>query len=200
MITLGALAIAFGVIRIFVFKMPESPRYLLSKGRDAEAVEAVNYIARFNGKPETLTVSMLQDIDASLGLATTDADARQGLSRREIIRENLKDYKGVNYKSLFATRKFALHTSLTWLIWLTIGTSSLILIPTSFPIQTLTRQQASPTPSTSASSPPTSRPNSAPPPPSTPPTATTASSPPSASSAPSPPASSWRPRASAAAG
>lgn len=122
MITLGALAIAFGVIRIFVFKMPESPRYLLSKGRDAEAVEAVNYIARYNGKPETLTLAMLHDIDVALGMATTDEDAKKGLSRREIIRENLKDYKGVNYKNLFATRKFALHTTLTWLIWLTIGT------------------------------------------------------------------------------
>ncbi|KAL1637203.1 hypothetical protein SLS56_000862 [Neofusicoccum ribis] len=121
MITLGALAIAFGIIRIFVFKMPESPRYLLSKGRDAEAVDAVNYIARFNGKPETLTLAMLEDIDATLGLASTDSDAKKGLSHREIIKENLKDYKGINYKNLFATRKFALHTSLTWLIWLTIG-------------------------------------------------------------------------------
>lgn len=127
MITLGALAMAFGIIRIFVFKMPESPRYLLSKGRDAEAVEAVNYIARYNGKPETLTLAMLHDIDVTLGLATTDEDAKKGLSRREIIRENLKDYKGVNYKNLFATRKFALHTTLTWLIWLTIGTFRLHL-------------------------------------------------------------------------
>ncbi|OJD29074.1 major facilitator superfamily transporter [Diplodia corticola] len=126
MITLGALALAFAIIRIFVFKMPESPRYLLSKGRDAEAVDAVNYIARFNGKPETLTLAMLHDIDVSLGMATTptptDADVKtQKLSRRDIMRENLKDYKGVNYKSLFATPKFALHTSLIWLIWLTIG-------------------------------------------------------------------------------
>lgn len=123
MITLGALAIGFAVIRIFIFKMPESPRYLLSKGRDAEAVESVNYIARFNGKPETLTVDLLKEIDAALGIANAlDAEATKGLSHRDIIKENLKDYKGVNYKSLFATRKFALHTSLTWLIWLTIGT------------------------------------------------------------------------------
>ncbi|KAK7729490.1 hypothetical protein SLS57_001976 [Botryosphaeria dothidea] len=121
MITLGALAIAFGIIRIFVFKMPESPRYLLSKGQDAEAVAAVNYIARFNGKPETLTLAMLEEIDATLGIAAADPDAKKGLSHRAIVRENLKDYKGANYKHLFATRKFAVHTSLTWLIWLTIG-------------------------------------------------------------------------------
>ena len=32
MITLGAMALAFAVIRILIFKMPESPRFLLSKG------------------------------------------------------------------------------------------------------------------------------------------------------------------------
>lgn len=195
MITLGALAIAFGIIRIFVFKMPESPRYLLSKGQDAEAVAAVNYIARFNGKPETLTLAMLEEIDATLGIAAADPDAKKGLSHRAIVRENLKDYKGANYKHLFATRKFAVHTSLTWLIWLTIGST-----PPFSPFSlTNTTAQASPTPSTSASSPPTSRPNSPPSPRSTRPTATTASSRPSASSGPSRRASWWK-RASAAAG
>lgn len=196
MITLGALAIAFGIIRIFVFKMPESPRYLLSKGQDAEAVAAVNYIARFNGKPETLTLAMLEEIDATLGIAAADPDAKKGLSHRAIVRENLKDYKGANYKHLFATRKFAVHTSLTWLIWLTIGSTPPAFSPLS---PTNTAAQASPTPSTSASSPPTSRPNSPPSPRSTRPTATTASSRPSASSGPSRRASWWK-RASAAAG
>jgi MFS family permease len=121
MITLGAMALLFAMIRIFVFKMPESPRYLLSKGRDAEAVEAVNYVARRNGKPEPLSLGMLQDIDRDLGIAVNEDEGRAGLSRTEIIKENLKDFKSANYKDLFATRKLAQHTSLIWLIWLTIG-------------------------------------------------------------------------------
>jgi hypothetical protein len=51
MITIGALALTFALAQLFIFKMPESPRFLLSKGRDAEAVEAVNYVARRNRKP-----------------------------------------------------------------------------------------------------------------------------------------------------
>ena len=39
MITLGAIAMAFGLIRVFFVRIPESPFYLLSKGREAEAVE-----------------------------------------------------------------------------------------------------------------------------------------------------------------
>lgn len=128
MITLGAIAILFGVIRIFAFKMPESPRYLLSKGRDAEAVEAVNYIARYNGKPETLTLDMLAAIDARLGNASTSPE--QGdmithtaprMSYMDMLRESFKDYSANSYRKLFAGREMAQHTLVTFLIWLTIG-------------------------------------------------------------------------------
>ncbi|TVY43432.1 putative MFS-type transporter [Lachnellula occidentalis] len=121
MITLGGLALVFAVIRIFVFKMPESPRYLLSKGRDAEAVEAINYVARRNGKPEPLHLSMLQEIDRDLGVVVNSEEGRKGLTHKEIIKENLKDFKSANFKDLFATRKLGQHTSLIWFIWLTVG-------------------------------------------------------------------------------
>lgn len=121
LITLGGLALVFALVRILVFKMPESPRFLLSKGRDADAVEAVNYVARRNGKPEPLTLAMLQDIDSQLGLQVNFEEVPQGLSHKQVIKENMKDFKGINYKNLFATRKLARHTTLIWLIWLTIG-------------------------------------------------------------------------------
>lgn len=130
MITLGALAIAFALIRIFVFKMPESPRYLLSRGRDAEAVEAVNYVARYNGKPETLTLDMLKAIDDAQSSPPTQVeqsgDASTGetkapLSYKQIITENFKDYSSHSYRKLFAGRKMARHSSVIFLIWLTIG-------------------------------------------------------------------------------
>jgi len=121
MITLGGLSLVFAVVRLFLFKMPESPRYLLSKGRDAEAVEAVNYVARRNGKPEPLNVAMLQDIDRDLGITVNLDEGRQGLSHSDIIKENLKDFKSANYRDLFATKKLAYHTALIWLIWLTVG-------------------------------------------------------------------------------
>ncbi|RFU26387.1 hypothetical protein B7463_g9954, partial [Scytalidium lignicola] len=121
MIVLGGMALVFALIRIFIFTMPESPRYLLSKGRDAEAVEAVNYVARRNGKPEPLNLAMLQDIDRELGITVNLDEGRLGLSRTEIMKENLKDFKSANYKDLFVTRRLARHTALIWFIWLTIG-------------------------------------------------------------------------------
>lgn len=134
MITLGVLALGFALIRIFVFKIPESPRFLISRGRDADAVEAVNYIARYNGKPETLTLEMIQDIDRQLegrsgtgteaSSAAVDPDAvvpKGKLSYREILRESFREYGANNYRKLFAGRKLAQHTSITFLIWLTVG-------------------------------------------------------------------------------
>ncbi|KAJ3542363.1 hypothetical protein NM208_g4138 [Fusarium decemcellulare] len=129
MITLGGMAIAFGCIRILLFKIPESPRYLISKGRDAEAVDAVNYIARYNGKPETLTLDMLQNIDRELGL-WVNAENLQAAGAFEkparmthwaILKESFKDYSGSSYKRLFAGRKLAQHTSILFIIWLTVG-------------------------------------------------------------------------------
>jgi hypothetical protein len=120
LITLGALSLAFTFIRIFVFRLPETPRYLLSQGKDQAAVDAVNYVARQNGKEEPLTIGMLRDIDYRLGTASPEREAT-GLSTTEIIRENFKDFLGSHYRALFATRQLSRHTILVWVIWLTIG-------------------------------------------------------------------------------
>ncbi|OAL44006.1 MFS general substrate transporter [Pyrenochaeta sp. DS3sAY3a] len=126
MITLGVIALAFGLIRILAFKIPESPRYLLSKGRDAEAVEAVNYIARFNKKPETLTLSMLQEIDSHFSQGhrehhTVVSPSTKGLSQIQILKESFKDYDSTSFKKLFSGKRMRRHTSVTFLIWLTVG-------------------------------------------------------------------------------
>lgn len=122
MITLGGLALAFAIIRIFVFKMPESPRYLLSKGRDAEAVEAVNFVARRNKRPEPLTLAMMTSIDMGLGLPPNPhAEGHVGLSHMQRLKENMADFRLSNYRDLFATRKLTQHTSIIWLVWLVIG-------------------------------------------------------------------------------
>nr|OQO28038.1 hypothetical protein B0A51_02839 [Rachicladosporium sp. CCFEE 5018] len=121
MITLGGIALAFAFIRMFIFKMPESPRYLLSKGRDAEAVEAINFIARRNKVPEPITLAMLQEVDAQLGNINAAEDGGAGLTKMEILKDNLKDFEPLNYKALFATRKLGQQTGILWAIWLVIG-------------------------------------------------------------------------------
>ena len=131
MITLGGIAIFLGLIRILIFKIPESPKYLLSQGRDAEAVDAVNYIAKFNRKPQNLTLEMLREIDNRVqGSSTAPQLAHPGdelsstpskLPLATIIKENFKDFNFDAFRRLFSGRKMARHSSVTFLIWLTIG-------------------------------------------------------------------------------
>ncbi|KAJ5948482.1 hypothetical protein N7454_001789 [Penicillium verhagenii] len=123
MITLGGLSLVFTFVRMFLFKLPETPRYLLSQGRDKDAVDAVNYVARQNGKPELLTIGMFREIDARLGMVVTinEEEIHTKLSAKEIISENMDAFKGKHYRGLFATRKLARQTIIIWAVWLTVG-------------------------------------------------------------------------------
>jgi hypothetical protein len=109
---------------MFLFKLPETPRYLLSQGRDQDAVDAVNYVAKQNGKPEPLSIGMLREIDARLGLIVNEEEARTKLSVKEIVSENMEAFTGKHYRGLFATRKLARQTIVIWAVWLTVGKSS----------------------------------------------------------------------------
>lgn len=121
LITLGGLALTFTFVRIFLFKLPETPRYLLSQGRDEEAVSAVNYVARQNGKPEPLTIGMLREIDTRLGYDTNEDGNPTRMSTKEKVKENMQAFRGEHYRALFATQKLGRQTCIIWAIWLTIG-------------------------------------------------------------------------------
>jgi len=131
MITLGGIAICLGLFRILVFKIPESPKYSLSRGKDAEAVAAVNYIAKFNRKPQTLTLEMLQEIDRRVQGASPATQSAQAVAEltptpsklplSTIIKENFQDFNFGSFRKLFSGRKMAQHSTVTFLIWLTIG-------------------------------------------------------------------------------
>jgi MFS family permease len=50
MITMGCIAMLMFFIRFVLFTVYESPKYLMGKGRDEEAVKIVHEVARRNGK------------------------------------------------------------------------------------------------------------------------------------------------------
>lgn len=52
MITLGCITLVIFILRCFVFTFRESPKFLLSKGLDAHALDVLYSIAHFNGSPE----------------------------------------------------------------------------------------------------------------------------------------------------
>ncbi|OAL54506.1 sugar transporter-like protein [Pyrenochaeta sp. DS3sAY3a] len=63
-IVLGCMTLTIFFLRFFVFRFHESPKFLLSRGREAEAIEVLRKIALFNkAPPPTLTLEMFAAID-----------------------------------------------------------------------------------------------------------------------------------------
>ncbi|KAL8989539.1 MAG: hypothetical protein Q9177_001596 [Variospora cf. flavescens] len=115
-LTLGAFTFVMFMCRFFLFHLYESPKFLLSQGRQAEAVATVHGIAYKNGKTTWLSEDVLNEIG---GLAIVED--KQKLSRKEIVSRNLNKFSTERIAPLFATRKLGLMTILIWFCWTTIG-------------------------------------------------------------------------------
>ena len=60
------MTLAVFFLRYFVFTFHESPKFLLSKGREQEAIDVLHKIAKFNKAPmPTLTVEHFREIDSA---------------------------------------------------------------------------------------------------------------------------------------
>ncbi|CAO1625567.1 unnamed protein product [Sympodiomycopsis kandeliae] len=139
--TLGGLTLAGFFFRFLIFQLPESPKYLLSHGRDAEAVAVVRDIARRNGKTIPEEVFSVAILKAAAGEETTLADEEYtppppGLKgmlveAKRIPKELMGSAKNMSggsmkpdlshIKPLFATGKLTYNTLTIWMIWGLIG-------------------------------------------------------------------------------
>ena len=64
-IVLGAMTLFVFFLRYFVFHFHESPKFLLSKGKEQEAIDVLHKIAKFNrAPPPMLTLEMFHQVDA----------------------------------------------------------------------------------------------------------------------------------------
>ncbi|KAI0373646.1 MFS general substrate transporter [Pilatotrama ljubarskyi] len=121
--TMGGLMMFLFVLRFFVFHMYESPKYLMGRGRDAEAVEVVHRVAAYNGRTSSLTLDMLRDVEARLGKGSVvDGEGRAfDTSAKAAIVRKLRTFGSSHVKGLFATKKLAYSTTLLIIVWALIG-------------------------------------------------------------------------------
>ena len=115
-ITLGAMTFAMFIARFFVFHLFESPKFLLSRGRQAEAVASVYGIAAKNRTTTWLNEEILNEIGGQSAL-----DDQGGLSVGEIVKRQLGKFSTQRIGPLFADKKLGLMTLLLWFCWATIG-------------------------------------------------------------------------------
>jgi hypothetical protein len=115
--------LALFVLRFFVFHLYESPKYLMGRGRDAEAVEIVHKVARYNGKTSSLTLDMLREVEERNHTSSGSGDPEKtqvpisDTSALGAVRRTLGSFGWDHVTPLFQTRKLALSTSLLIVIW-----------------------------------------------------------------------------------
>lgn len=105
LIILGVVTLIIFVLRYGVFRFHESPKFLLARGREAEAIEVLHKIAKFNkAPPPTLTLEHFAAIDAMDGVVPEEVPTN--MSRTE---KNKRVIKGAGkeirrLKGIFTNR------------------------------------------------------------------------------------------------
>lgn len=113
LIAMGGLTMIMFLARFLLFKLHESPKYLVGKGRDEDAVRVVHEVARRNGKTSSLTIDDLRACEPDGYIAQTDTAAA---ARRYLQKVDTKQIL-----TLFSTFRLAISTFLIMLIWAFIG-------------------------------------------------------------------------------
>ena len=134
----GGLTLLCFVVRFFVFHIPESPKFLLAKGRDAEAIRALRDVAHRCGKDlpdDLLTVESLRSAAGQDGWMdenktlhdSRDAKTPFGKIKNSYLgfMENAKtiDFKPSlsQLKPFYCTKAMGYTSTVLWLLWGFIG-------------------------------------------------------------------------------
>ncbi|TCD68505.1 hypothetical protein EIP91_010561 [Steccherinum ochraceum] len=120
MYSVGGFMLLLSFVRLFLFHLYESPRYLMSRGEDERAVEIIHKIAEYNGITSNLTVDHLKDAAEKARASHPDAKDLD-TTAKAVVKRNLSRVNFSHVKPLFATKKLALSTTLLMIIWGLIG-------------------------------------------------------------------------------
>jgi len=97
-IVLGGMTLVIFFLRYFVFHFHESPKFLISRGRDQEAIDVLHAIAKFNKQaPPTLTAQDLTSVDIEAGAAVSHGD-----HTKNVIKNFFASFK--HLKGLFGSK------------------------------------------------------------------------------------------------
>ena len=112
-------------IRTIIFRLFESPRFLIAHGRDEQAVRVLQEVARINGTQCNLTVEQLRDAGRKAGAVAgpefceSSLLDEKGANKVGIVRVAKRSLQEtwIHVKALFTTPKVAWSTSLLIFLW-----------------------------------------------------------------------------------
>ncbi|KAI0513188.1 membrane transporter [Xylaria bambusicola] len=117
--TLGAITLFVFFLRAVIFRLKESPKFLIYQDRDAEAIEVVQHIAKKNGRSCNLTLEDFERLtgeDDSIGSASTNSS---GKTKQLVLTRKEQVFAAINkYSVLFSGWQMARLTILVWLTYI----------------------------------------------------------------------------------
>lgn len=120
--TLGAITLVVFALRFIYFPFQESPKFLLYRGRDEEAVQVLRNIASFNGRESTITVEVFAALTDNgsptgsyeHGKPTIGPGSNQA---KATFKEKVR-WEFSRYKMLFSGATMARLTILVWITYM----------------------------------------------------------------------------------
>jgi len=109
-IIIGAMTLAIFFARSVLFKFHESPKFLLGRGREQEAIDVLHKIAKFNGcSPPTLVVEDFRRAERAAGIHSAQQEAAPTVKDAVVgVFKNLSFLRGLFLDKLQAFTFFLL--------------------------------------------------------------------------------------------
>lgn len=119
--TFGGLTLLMFMARL-LFRVYETPKYLLGKGLDAQAVDVVQKIAGRNKTSTWLTLEHFEVVDRELNIPNQETvDAAPNTDGANIFKRNVAKFSPDRVRSLFSTPRLAFSTTCMIFLWCSIG-------------------------------------------------------------------------------
>ncbi|GLB44760.1 putative major facilitator superfamily protein [Lyophyllum shimeji] len=121
--TLGALTFVMFFMRFVLFDLQESSKYLVAKGRDEEALAVLRHIAARNGKTISLTLEQFSAVGGGKQYVpkSTFETIKGAFSSFSLYDNPLLVVSHIARPPLFASRRLAVNSSITILLWGLLG-------------------------------------------------------------------------------
>jgi hypothetical protein len=120
--TLGAVTLFVFFLRFFVFHFRESPKFLIYRGQDAQAIDLLHHMAKINRTECALTLQTLTALetesDSVESGGSSDPMIEQGMAR---IKKTWRESFGLDlsrWAMLFDGFQMTRLTILTWLTYI----------------------------------------------------------------------------------
>ncbi|OAA69624.1 sugar transporter [Cordyceps fumosorosea ARSEF 2679] len=123
-VTIGIATFAMFIVRFFVFHLLESPKFLLNKGRQNEAVAVIHGLAYRNGCKTWLTSEILDEVaaeDYQHGEGSSTQQEFNTAPTKTLLTTKLKGFSADRIRPLFQNKTLGLATALVWFCWASIG-------------------------------------------------------------------------------